>query len=358
MPWSEGDFEDTILSPPGWFQPGAEPPPVSLPGWTEIRSLLAVANATGLTAKQLLWLICGSGTGANGEGLAHAALIPLLMKGVGNAGIGTGDIPGITEDMMHNLIYTGRILLTQKGISEATVQTIAAAVSKTIGIGAGSAQTPGTMTNMLQAANAIAAGFGSGPGTLVIPAQAPVTFQNLAAGTFTIDLPWWAMVPGVLIDYALLSGGRGGRGGAFLAGGGGGAGNWATGTLTYGTQIPNGQTQLQIVIAPQSPGSPGNLNPANPNPEPGPTILRLTNGTALATAAANTGESGSQNGATRAGVTYNGVTYPGGAGGTGNGGNATGNGAGGAGGNGSFIGTGSKGGNGSVGRSNLVIRQP
>lgn len=186
--------------------------------------------------------------------------------------------------------------------------------------------------------------------------QPPAVTQYAASGTFTFTIPVWCN----FIDYGLWGGGRGGRGGgAAAAGGGGAAGARATGTLQRGVHFPSDATQLIISIAVQSPGSPGAYLVADPNPEPGPTIIRLADNVTIVAQAvgANGQESGSQNGASAPALVVNGISYPGGTGGTGNGGNAAGNASGGAGGNANFgFAGGSKGGNGSVGKAVLVAR--
>jgi hypothetical protein len=73
----------------------------------------------------------------------------------------------------------------------------------------------------------------------------PESWKSTVAGAFAYPIPEWARVAGTLIDYWAVGGGGGGQsGGYFAALEGGTAGQWIGGTLTYGTDIPLGTTQL------------------------------------------------------------------------------------------------------------------
>lgn len=105
-------------------------------------------------------------------------------------------------------------------------------------------------------------------------------------GTITYNIPAWAQVAGVIFDLIALGGGGGGcDSAAFATGNGGLGGNWLGRTVTYGTEIPLGTTQLVIHY-----GAGGDRNSYGSGGHAGAsTTIALPGGTVLLTATGGVG---------------------------------------------------------------------
>lgn len=145
------------------------------------------------------------------------------------------------------------------------------------------------------------------------PLLSPAIAPAVDVGAYTFNFPYWCRV----IEYILLGGGAGGRGGwtNYWSGGigaGGGAGVWVTGALVRGVDIPWSTRQITGIIG--SGGWSGGTNSGAGGPGGATTAAAV--GWAGASAAGGNPDAGAGiNGAGPGDKTYNGILYPGGAGG-------------------------------------------